>query len=160
MSRWFGFITLFNLGQLNFYEYIFCIYPLRDPTVLPFRGALDGVRYLRKTYSNLEALNEKNRAKVLEHLNEKFGTEFQQNDIWTKNTTAVNQWNYMRGHISLFEGIVQYDSKTKVLSVKNGRKLTLSRLLTGTKGQIRASSVAELFNNYQTTLIEFIKFTL
>ena len=123
MSRWFGFITLFNLGQLNFYEYIFCIYPLRDPTVLPFRGALDGVRYLRKTYSNLEALNEKNKAKVLEHLNEKFGTEFQQNDIWTKNTTAVNQENYMRGHIYLFEGIVQYDSKTKVLSIKKREKI-------------------------------------
>lgn len=121
--------ALAELGQLNFYEYIFCIYTLRDSTISAFKEALDGIWYLRKTYPNLEALNEKNRAKVLEHLNERFGTEFQQNDIWTKTTTAVNQWNYMRGHISLFDDIVQYDSKTRVLSIKNGKSEALWALI-------------------------------
>lgn len=152
--------ALANLGRLNFYEYIFCIYTIKEPTLLAFTEALDGIRYLRENYPNLEALGEKNRVKVLKTLNDQFGTEFQQNDIWTKNTTAVNQWNYMRGHISLFEEIVQYDSKNRVLSLKPGKWFALRRLLAGTKAQTRASSINELFKNYQTALIQFVKFTI
>jgi superfamily II DNA or RNA helicase len=152
--------ALVNLGHLNFYEYIFCIYTIKEPTISAFKDALGGIQYLRETYPNLEALGEKNRVKVLKILNDQFGTEFQQNDIWTKNTTAVNQWNYMRGHVSLFEEIVEYDSKNRVLSLKAGKRLTLRRLLSGTRAQIRASSIAELFNNYQSALIQFIKFKI
>jgi superfamily II DNA or RNA helicase len=152
--------ALANLGQLNFYEYIFCIYTIKEPTLLASTEALDGIQYLRKNYPNLEALGEKNRIKVLKTLNDHFGTEFQQNDIWTKNTTAVNQWNYMRGHISLFDDIVQYDSKNRVLSLKTGKRMALKKLLLGTRVSIRASSIAELFTNYQTTLIQFIKFKI
>lgn len=150
--------ALTNLGQINFYEYIFCIYTIKDPSSSSFLKALQGIRYLRESYPNLNALNEKNRIKVLDHLNKKFGTEFQQNDIWTKNTTAMNQWNYMRGHISLFDNIVHYDAQNRVLKIKAGKKIALRRLLIGTKDQIRASSIPELLAKYHTSIIQFVKF--
>jgi predicted helicase len=152
--------VLLNLGRLNFYEYIFCLYTIKEPTPEAYEKALAGIQYLREAYPNLEVLSETNRAKVLNILNDHFGTEFQKNDIWTKNTTVVNQWNYMRGHLSLFDEFVQYDSKNRILSIKAEKSRELQSLLREATRQTSALSIAELSNSYQTSLIQFIKVNL
>lgn len=151
---------LSDLHQLNFYEYIFCVYTITEPSISSFKAAVAGINFLRKTYPNLESLNEKNRAKVLRDLNEKFETAFEENDIWTKNTTVANQWNYMRGHISLFKDIFQYENKKRIIILNTDKKKVLRNLLISTKNQIAISNIKDLFNNYQTSIIKFVKFSI
>ena len=87
------------------FEFLYCIYPLRDTNFVSIQEAIDRIKYLRETYPNIDILSETNKEKVLDILNTKYDVHFGFKDIWTSRTTTYNQFNYFKKHLAVFDDI-------------------------------------------------------
>lgn len=95
------------------FEFLYCIYSLRDTGDASVQEAIDRIKYLRETYSNINILSETNKEKVLDIINTKYDVHFGFKDIWTSKTTTYNQFNYFKKHLWVFDNIfITTESKT------------------------------------------------
>ncbi len=87
------------------FEFLYCIYSMRDTSDASIQEAINRIKYLRDTYPNIDILSESNKEKVLEILNTKYDVQFGFKDIWTSRTTTYNQFNYFKKHLWVFDNI-------------------------------------------------------
>ena len=117
------------------FEFLYCIYSLRNTSDASIQEAIDRIKYLRETYPNIDILSETNKEKVLNTLNTKYDVQFGFKDIWTSRTTAYNQFNYFKKHLGAFDDIFVTnggENKEKI-SIKPGMQSSIQELLDLTK---------------------------
>ena len=117
------------------FEFLYCIYPLRNTSDETIQEAIDRIKYLRETYPNIDILSETNKEKVLNMLNTKYDVQFGFKDIWTSRTTTYNQFNYFKKHLGAFEDIFitsGRENKEKI-SINPDMRSSIQELLDLTK---------------------------
>lgn len=87
------------------FEFLYCIYSLRDTSNSSIQKAVERIQSLRDTYPNIDILSEANKEKVLDIINTKYDVQFGFKDIWTSRTTTYNQFNYFKKHLWRFDNI-------------------------------------------------------
>lgn len=87
------------------FEFLYCIYSMRETSDTAVQEAMERIQYLRNTYPNIDILSEANKEKVLDILNTKYDVQFGFKDIWTSRTTTYNQFNYFKKHLWGFDNI-------------------------------------------------------
>jgi superfamily II DNA or RNA helicase len=95
------------------FEFLYCIYSLRDTSDNSIKQAIDRINYLRSTYPNIDILSDANKEKALELINMKFDVHFGYKDIWTSRTTTYNQFNYFKKHLWAFDNIFNTSDNCK-----------------------------------------------
>jgi hypothetical protein len=101
---------------INFYEFVFAIYPIYDSSPQSISQAIKDIHYMRNEYPNLDFSNIANQQTILKELNDKFSLDFKHTDIWAKNTTINNQYIYFRNHLSQFEDFIKDINKVITLT--------------------------------------------
>lgn len=98
---------LLSLGKLNYIEFLFSLYSLAfDNNGKPeFRQAVSIAKDIRKCYPQILLTNESNKRALHEELNDRYGSDFSYENVWTDRTTAANQFRYLGRHLELFEGV-------------------------------------------------------
>lgn len=118
------------------FEFLYCIYSLRNTDEASVKEAVERIQYLRSTYPNINILSEANKEKVLELINTKYDVQFGFKDIWTCRTTTYNQFNYFKKHLWQFNNIFitseNKDAKEKIC-VYPGVQSSIQELLNLTK---------------------------
>lgn len=87
------------------FEFLYCIYSLRDTSDDSIQEAVRRIQYLRDTYPKIDILSETNKEKLLDIINAKYNVHFGFKDIWTSRTTTYNQFNYFKKHLWEFDHI-------------------------------------------------------
>lgn len=145
---------LLDVKSINYVEFVFGLYSMVDYSKESIAEAIEGIRFIREKYPNIEILNEKNKAKVLDELNGHFGTNFNITDIWEKKTTINNQFIYFRNHLSLFYHAIKCDKKGVYLK-KNGKSKIVSLLMKGQAFE-NESDEEKLKNGYIKNIVIFM----
>ena len=117
------------------FEFLYCIYPLRNTNDETIQDSIDRIKYLRETYPNIDILSETNKEKVLNTLNTKYDVQFGFKDIWTSRTTTYNQFNYFKKHLGAFDDIfitTGKENKEKII-IKPDMQSSIQELLDLTK---------------------------
>lgn len=94
-----------NFEYITRFEFLYCIYSLRNTSDAAINEAVERISYLRDTYSNIDILSEANKENVLDIINTKYNVHFGFKDIWTSRTTTYNQFNYFKKHLWIFDNI-------------------------------------------------------
>lgn len=94
-----------SFDYITRFEFLYCIYSLRNTSDASIQKAIERIQYLRDTYPNINILNDANKEKVLNILNTKYNVQFGFKDIWTSRTTTYNQFNYFKKHLWGFDNI-------------------------------------------------------
>lgn len=149
---------LLEVKSINFIEFAFAIYTLYDSSDDSIREAIEGIKYLRENYPNLNITNEANKKHVLKELNDHFGTAFRETDIWSKKTTINNQFIYFRQHLSLFDEFVETDSEK--MAIKKGCKPKGHHYLAADNQLEYEKNPANRFLKYISTLVTVVIFRL
>ena len=87
------------------FEFLYCIYSMRNTSDSAVQEAISRIYYLRETYPNIDILSEANKEKILDIINTKYDVQFGFKDIWTSRTTTYNQFNYFKKHLWGFDNI-------------------------------------------------------
>ncbi|MBT7402928.1 DEAD/DEAH box helicase family protein [Candidatus Woesearchaeota archaeon] len=149
---------LLDVKSINYVEFVFGLYSMIDYSEESIAESIEGIKYLREKYSNLEILNEKNKPKVLKELNDHFGTNFSLTDIWEKKTTINNQFIYFRNHLALFEDCINCDRKSAALK-KNGESKIVALLMRDQDFE-KESDETQLRRGYIENIVIFMLFKL
>ncbi len=140
---------LLEVGNINLNEFTLAIYSMDDSRPESIERAIADINYLRDNYKNLGLVNEANRKTILKELNDYFGTNYSETEIWTQKTTIYNQFTYFRNHLALFTEFIKIDSEGKILLIeKNAAK---ARHLLSLDNRL------EFENNHQTLLSKYIQ---
>lgn len=94
-----------HFDYITRFEFLYCIYSLRDTGDRAVQTAVERIQYLRDTYPNIDVLNDANKEKLLGLINTKYDVQFGYKDIWTSRTTTYNQFNYFKKHLWVFDNI-------------------------------------------------------
>jgi superfamily II DNA or RNA helicase len=99
-----------ELGSVGYWDFLFGIYSsdasLTDDEMV--QAALTRVEATRSLYGGLRTANEKNKAKLMDELNEKASLKLIDTVVWTDRTTAGNQFRYFCGHLALFSEVFTF----------------------------------------------------
>lgn len=139
---------LLDVKTLNYYEFAFSIYSLYDSSEESIEQAILDINFLRETYPFLDVINEVNRKVILKELNEYFGTNYSETDIWAKKTTINNQYIYFRDHLSLFTEFIKIEDQVIILIEKYAAK---ARYLLSLDNRL------EFDTNHQSLLSKYIQ---
>lgn len=112
-----AFRVLAELGSISRFELAYSLYIIRRYGTQGEQESVERVNYLRRTYPNIEILNEANKRIVLEALNARYDTTLSFEDIWTTRTTVYNQFNYIKKHLLLWEDIFSEDNGRIILNI-------------------------------------------
>lgn len=119
-----------EFDSISRFEFLYCIYSLRETSLQAMQQAIERIKYLRNTYPNINILSDENKSKVLELLNVKFDIQFGFKDIWTSRTTTYNQFNYFKKHLWVFDNIFDNDEKDKEnIKILPGTQSSIQQLL-------------------------------
>jgi hypothetical protein len=111
--------------------------------------AISDIKYLRENYKNLNLVSEANRKPILNELNNYFGTNYNETEVWTQRTTIYNQFAYFRNHLSLFTEFIEIDNQGSIILIeKNAAK---ARYLLSLDNRL------EFENNLQSLLTKYIQ---
>src|SRR3989344_448760 len=113
---------LMQVKQIDFLQFLYGIYITPDKSKSSISNTVNRINQLKEFKYKLLVANEKNRKEILVELNQRFGVSFTEPDLLMK-TTAGNQFKYLAGHLSLFKEIINYNSKEKVISLVDLKKL-------------------------------------
>ena len=111
-----------QVKQIDFLQFLYGIYITPDKSKSSISNTVNRINQLKEFKYKLLVANEKNRKEILVELNQRFGVSFTEPDLLMK-TTAGNQFKYLAGHLSLFKEIINYNSKEKVISLVDLKKL-------------------------------------
>jgi len=147
-----------NTKRVSYIEFVFNLYTLVDSSQKSILDAIEGINYLRTNYPNIEITNTANREFLLKELNEYFGTNYSETDIWEKKTTVNNQFIYFRNHLSLFSDCIEVDQNSiTLIRMKEG---LLRRLLDENEYLENEPNMDKLFGIYQGSVLIFTIFSL
>lgn len=149
---------LLEVKSINFIEFAFAIYTLYDSSDESVRDAIEGIKFLRENYPNLNLTSETNKQHVLAELNEHFGISFRETDIWSKKTTINNQFIYFREHLSLFDEFVEVDSQK--VAIKEGCEHKGHHVLANDNQLEHEKNPENRFIKYISTLVTVVIFGL
>lgn len=152
------FKILLDLKSINYVEFVFGLYSMIDYSEESISEAIEGIKFLREKYPNIEILNEKNKTDVLNELNDHFGTNFSLTDIWERKTTINNQFIYFRNHLALFDDCIKCDKKAAYLK-KNGESKIVSLLMKDQDFE-NESDEEKLRKGYIENIVVFMLFNL
>jgi superfamily II DNA or RNA helicase len=110
--------VLLEVGSINIHEFSFAIYSMDDSTQDSIERAISDIYYLRENYKNLNLINQANRDVILHELNDYFGTNYNETEIWTQRTTIYNQFIYFRNHLSLFSEFITIDNDGRIILIE------------------------------------------
>ncbi|MEG0962858.1 MAG: DEAD/DEAH box helicase family protein [Lachnospiraceae bacterium] len=114
------------------FEFLYCIYSLRDTSDASIIEAIERIKYLRQTYPNIDILSEANKEKLLDIINTKYDVQFGFKDIWTSRTTTYNQFNYFKKHLWAFDNIfitTETKSEKEKIRINPGVQSSIQELL-------------------------------
>ncbi|HEK9097585.1 TPA: DEAD/DEAH box helicase family protein [Streptococcus equi subsp. zooepidemicus] len=114
------------------FEFLYCIYSMRNTSDSAVQEAISRINYLRETYPNIDILSEANKEKILDIINTKYDVQFGFKDIWTSRTTTYNQFNYFKKHLWGFDNIfITSESKSdkEKIRINPGVKSSIQELL-------------------------------
>ncbi len=149
---------LLKVKSINRVEFAFGPYSLLDSSKESIEEAVEGIYYIRKKYPNIEILNEKNQEKVLNELNDYFGTNFSITDIWAGRTTIANQYGYFKNHTSLFDEIEA--PRGKDVKIKDGCNNKIVSILKKDEVLESQKDPKKLINGFSEKMIVFMLFNL
>lgn len=112
-----------EVKSINYPEFVFGLYSILDSSDESVRTAIETINIIRQNYPNIEILNKANQERVLNDLNESFGTSYSATDLWARRTTIVNQFIYFRNHLSVFDDIIKVTKEGIFLLPKTESKL-------------------------------------
>lgn len=116
---------------------------------------IERITELRETYSNLEVLNENNKEKVLEMLNEKYDLELDYKDVWSSKSTAYNQFNYFKTHLLEYDNIFTEGPEKLAIYVQETSKVNILELLDKTKKiEYKANSIVNVSDKKEIAELE------
>lgn len=149
------FKVLYELDHITKFEFIWCLYPLRDTSDEAIELVVERIRELRETYSNLEVLNDSNKEKVLRILNEKFDLELDYKDVWSSRSTAYNQFNYFKTHLFEFDEIFTEGPEKLAIYVQDTSKINIKELLNKTQEiEDKANTIQDVSNKKEIAELE------
>jgi len=149
---------LLNTKRVSYIEFVFNLYTLVDSSQKSILDAIEGINYLRTNYPNIEITNTANRESLLNELNEYFGTNYSETDIWEKKTTVNNQFIYFRNHLSMFDECVEVNQNSiSLIATKEG---VLRQLLDENESLEKELNTDKLVAIYQGGLLIFTIFSL
>ena len=154
---------LLKVKYINFIEFAFGLYYIVDSSEESINECIEKIRWIRIHYPRMELLNEANRKSVLKKLNDMFGTNFTDTDIWEKKTTINNQFIYFRNHLELFQGLITSDQIKRTISIIKGKGKDIKSLLERESfidiDKVEPSE-EEFRNKYTEKFVIFMLFTL
>ena len=152
-----GILKIFlELDYITRFEFLYCIYSLRDTSETVIHQAIERIHYLRATYPNIDILSDTNKEKVLDIINTKYDVQFGYKDIWTSRTTTYNQFNYFKKHLWAFDNIFitnETRSDKEKIRINPGVQSSIMELLELTKSielPAQANNLQELEALYTT----------
>lgn len=101
---------LLAVNQISFIEFLFGVYPIQDSSTSSINEAVQVVNYIREMYPEITSATTANKRKILDDLNEKYGTSFTVSEMWGS-TTVSNKFIYFRKHLSVFDGVSTHAKK-------------------------------------------------
>lgn len=116
-----------EVKTINFSEFVFGVYSILDSSDDSVNEAVQAIKVIRKQYPKLAILNRANRQRVLDDLNQRFGTNYTSTDLWAKKTTIVNQFIYFRDHLAIFDDIVKVTKQA--INLLPGAESKIDKLL-------------------------------
>ena len=144
--------------KISYFEFAFCVYPMKDSSPVSIIKAVQDIQYLRVNYPNLNLVNANNRASVLDELNSYFNTTLSEGDIWgTRATTVQNQYMYFRDHLSIYNEVIEI--KEKEICLKRGTEDLVDRLLAPDK-ELEKLPRLQLLAKYTEALMVILLFAL
>ena len=99
--------VLGEVSKFNYIEFLFGVYTMQDETADSISDSINIIEDIRKDYPNIRVLSNKNKEKVLEELNNRYGVSFSHVEAW-QSTTSNNKYIYFRNHLTLFPGTNEF----------------------------------------------------
>src|SRR5690606_25299525 len=126
------------LSQVDFlrkFDFVYCLYPLKNTSAESIERAAESIHYLQETYPDrqLDLLSEPNKIKVQETLNERFEVELGYNDVWTSRGTAYNQFNYFYRHLSVYNDLFVKGPEKHRIKKQEGTRSHIKSILDATE---------------------------
>lgn len=97
--------VLLKVKSINFIEFAFCLYSTSSLDTNLVDEVINNILIIRKQFPHIELTNEKNKDEIIVKVNNLLGTMLTKTDVWAKNTTIKNQFDYFRNHLSIFNFI-------------------------------------------------------
>ena len=122
---------LMRIEYLRKFDFVLCIYPLRNTSDESIAATIEEIKYLQKTYTDeqINMLNEQNKMRLLDLLNDRYGLTLGYNDVWTSRGTAYNQFNYFLRHLSAFGNHLSKKHGKHTIKVEPGSRAHIESLL-------------------------------
>lgn len=126
---------LASVPYLRKFDFVLCLYPLRDTSEESINQTIKEINYLQQTYTNeqIGILNEQNKLRLLNVLNDRYGLTLGYNDVWTTRGTAYNQFNYFLRHLLAFDDYFQEANMKHSVMINPGSRAHIESLLHETK---------------------------
>lgn len=153
------FKVLSQVDYLRKFDFVYCLYPMKNTSAENIEKVIQSIRYLQETYPDrqLDLLSEQNKIKVQETLNERFDVNLGYNDVWTSRGTAYNQFNYFFRHLSVYNNLFLKGPEKHRIRKLNGTRSHLKSILDATEwieelAFVQNLSSDELWSKYTTSL--------
>lgn len=137
-------------ASINFFEFVFCIYPIAETSEEAISMAVNDILYARSKYPNWIDISINNREGLLEELNDYYKTTISIMDLWgTRPTTIKNQFGYFANHLSVLSDYVVVEGRGphKHIKLKPECKAKLRKILDQTN-EIESHSIEKLLVKY------------
>lgn len=97
--------VLSKVNSINFIEFAFCLYSISALDTNLIEQTINNILIIRSQFPHIELTNDKNKDEIIIRANNLLGTSLTKTDIWVKNTTIKNQFDYFRNHLLVFSFI-------------------------------------------------------
>ena len=112
--------VLIEIEKINYIEFLYGLYTLPNSEQITIDKAINLIKEIRESFSNFSILNQQNKKKVLNELNQKYDKQYSFDEVWGSTTTR-NKFGYFKNHLKLFDGIIE--SGNDILLEKNKRQV-------------------------------------
>ena len=131
--------ALFNIflyiDKLSRLEFLYSLFSAQSTDENAIKKMTERIIYLQNTYYNVEVLNNENKEKVLNILNNKYQLTYSMGDVWSKPriTTAGNQFLYFKNHLTSVYDDIFYSEGNTIIKRQNDANEKIINLLEKTK---------------------------
>ena len=135
----FPYRALFNIflyiDKLSRLEFLYSLFSAQSTDENAIKKMTERIIYLQNTYYNVEVLNNENKEKVLNILNNKYQLTYSMGDVWSKPriTTAGNQFLYFKNHLTSVYDDIFYSEGNTIIKRQNDANEKIINLLEKTK---------------------------
>ncbi|MCA1052783.1 phospholipase D family protein [Priestia sp. 179-F W1.4 NHS] len=105
-----------EIEELTKLEFLYTLYILKDTRDSSIKTAIENIKEIKSNYPDPEALDKKEKIKVLDEYNRKFNVPFEYDDVWTTERTTYNQFLYFKRHLLSFSTTFIDDKRRFVIT--------------------------------------------